>query len=402
MEIRAHANSPEPSAKGTDTAPLGREAASGECILKIEHLRKEYPGVTPLKDINTEIYRGDIISLIGPSGTGKSTLLRCINRLEKPTSGRILFMGQEMTDDITALSAIRQKMGMVFQSFYLFDNLTVLENVCAAPIDLKKIPRAQAEQRARELIRRVGLSNKADCYPSELSGGQRQRIAIARAMAMDPEILLLDEPTSALDPKMVQEVQFLIERLARTGITILIVTHEMDFARQISSRIFYMDEGVIYEEGSPEVIFDHPVREKTRQFVERFRKFELDIDLNNLDMDDILIRLEYFVRNNRLSEDFITRLHDFVKGIVVTNLLKKQPQPQLQTAEILLEAIGDGAVEIRIQYPGPCYDPMQHADPDFSSRIAQESDYQHSYQRDENIIRAKLAPGDGPHFEHPL
>ena len=363
-----------------------------ECVIKIEHLRKEYPEVTPLKDINAEIYKGDVVALIGPSGTGKSTLLRCINGLETPTSGQINVLGQEICEHScrkseAALSVLRQRAGMVFQSFNLFDNLTVFENVCAAPVDLKRVPREEAAKRAMELLRKVGLSAKADSYPSELSGGQKQRVAIARAMAMDPDILLLDEPTSALDPRMVQEVQFLIERLARTGITMIIVTHEMEFAKQISSRVFYMDDGIIYEEGSPEQIFEHPVREKTKSFVERFRKFEIDIVPDDMDMDDILIRLEYFVRNNRLGSAFLTKLHSFMEEAIVINLLEKRKD--IEKIEVLLDASQEnGSVEAHIRYGGQPYDPMSEAE-DASRKIAVHSaEYSYSYASDENHIYA--------------
>ena len=230
-------------------------------MIRIEHLKKEYPNITPLKDVSVEIQDGDVISVIGPSGTGKSTLLRCINLLEKPTSGRIWIGEDEITDKKCDINRVRQRMGMVFQGFNLFGHMTVIENIMFSPVSLKGVSRQAAYDRGMELLRMVGLAQKALNYPDELSGGQKQRVAIARTLAMDPEIILFDEPTSALDPTMVGEVQAVIRELAKTGKSMMIVTHEMNFARAISNRVFYMDEGGIYEDGTPEQIFDHPQRD---------------------------------------------------------------------------------------------------------------------------------------------
>ena len=221
-------------------------------MIKIEHLKKEYPNVTPLKDVSVEIHDGDVISVIGPSGTGKSTLLRCINQMEKPTSGKVWVDGVEITDRKCDINKVRQKMGMVFQSFNLFGHLTVIENIMLSPVDLLGKSRQEAYDEGMRLLRMVGLAEKALNYPDELSGGQKQRIAIARTLAMDPDVILLDEPTSALDPTMVGEVQAVIRDLSKTGKTMMIVTHEMNFAKAISNRVFYMDEGGIYEDGTPE------------------------------------------------------------------------------------------------------------------------------------------------------
>ena len=236
-------------------------------MLKIENLRKEYPDCTPLKDINVEVHAQDVIAIIGPSGTGKSTLLRLINRLEKPTSGKIYWHGKLVGSKTTSLAEFRQKVGMVFQSFNLFANLTVLENICAAPMDLLHLSQNAAEAKAMALLAKVGLAEKKDSYPEELSGGQKQRVAIARALAMEPEILMLDEPTSALDPSMVHEIVHLIKDLANQGMTMLIVTHDMELARTACNRILYLDEGIVYEDGSPEQIFSHPLHEKTHAFI---------------------------------------------------------------------------------------------------------------------------------------
>ena len=238
-------------------------------MISVRHLRKSFAGAEVLRDVNAEIRRGEVISIIGPSGTGKSTFLRCLNRLETPDGGEIIVGGVEVTSPRADLPSVRRRMGMVFQNFNLFGNLTVLGNVMAAPCDLMGTPRPVARAKALELLGRVGLADRGDALPDELSGGQKQRVAIARALATDPEVLLFDEPTSALDPTMVGEVLEVIRALAKTGMTMLIVTHEMGFARDVSSRVFYMDEGVVYEEGSPDAVFSHPRRPRTIDFVGR-------------------------------------------------------------------------------------------------------------------------------------
>ena len=236
-------------------------------MISVSHLCKSYNGVAVLKDVNAEIGKGEVISIIGPSGTGKSTFLRCLNRLETPDGGTIKVDGTDVTAPGADLTAVRRRMGMVFQSFNLFGNLDVLGNIMAAQCDLLKTPPAAAKRKAMELLARVGLADKAAALPDELSGGQKQRIAIARALAMDPEILLFDEPTSALDPTMVGEVLAVIRGLAKSGMTMLVVTHEMGFARDVSTRVFYMDQGVVYEDGTPEQIFNHPRKPRTVDFV---------------------------------------------------------------------------------------------------------------------------------------
>ena len=270
-------------------------------MIRIEHLRKEYPNVTPLKDVSAEIHDGDVISVIGPSGTGKSTLLRCINQMEKPTSGKVWVDGAEITDEKCDINKVRRKMGMVFQSFNLFGHLTVIENIMLSPMDLLKKSKQDAYDEGMRLLRMVGLAEKALNYPDELSGGQKQRIAIARTLAMDPDVILLDEPTSALDPTMVGEVQAVIRDLAKTGKTMMIVTHEMNFARAISNRIFYMDEGGIYEDGTPEQIFDHPQRGNTRRFIRKLKVLELNIRSKDYDFLDMAGQIEVYCNKNQIA-----------------------------------------------------------------------------------------------------
>ena len=269
-------------------------------MIKIEHLKKVYPNIIPLKDVSVEINDGDVISVIGPSGTGKSTLLRCINLLEKPTEGHIWVDGTDVTDPKCDLGKVRQKMGMVFQSFNLFGHLTVIENIMLAPMDLLGKSKQEAYDEGMRLLRTVGLAEKALNYPDELSGGQKQRIAIARALAMNPDIILFDEPTSALDPTMVGEVQAVIRDLSKTGKTLMIVTHEMNFARAISNRVFYMDEGGIYEEGTPEQIFEHPQRENTRRFIKKLKVLELNIESRDYDFLGMAGQIEVYCNKNQI------------------------------------------------------------------------------------------------------
>ena len=238
-----------------------------DVILRTENLKKNFGKLEVLKGISTSIVKGEVVSIIGPSGGGKSTFLRCLNLLEEPTDGKVYFKGQDITDKKLNICEYRQKIGMVFQNFNVFPNMTVLENITLAPILEKKIPKAEAEEEAMTLLRRVGLESKASEYPRKLSGGQKQRLAIVRALAMHPEVMLFDEPTSALDPEMVKEVLNVIEDLTRSGMTILIVTHEMGFAREVSNRVLFISDGVITEEGSPDQIFTSPRHPATSKFL---------------------------------------------------------------------------------------------------------------------------------------
>ena len=238
-----------------------------DVILETRNLKKSFGKLEVLKGISTGIRRGEVVSIIGPSGGGKSTFLRCLNLLETPDGGQVLFKGQDITDKKLNISQYRQSIGMVFQHFNVFPNLTVLENVTLAPVLEKKVPKDQAKEEAMALLRRVGLGDKTDEYPRKLSGGQKQRLAIVRAMAMKPEVMLFDEPTSALDPEMVKEVLNVIRELTRSGMTILIVTHEMGFAREVSDRVLFICDGVIKEEGTPEQIFTCPHDPATIKFL---------------------------------------------------------------------------------------------------------------------------------------
>ena len=237
--------------------------------ITVKNLKKNFGRLEVLKDINLEIEEGEVVCLIGPSGSGKSTFLRCLNRLEDITDGLVMVDGHLMSDKKIDLNKIRENIGMVFQHFNLFPHLTVMENITIAPVELKKMTKVQAREKAMELLDKVGLAEKAEVYPAQLSGGQKQRVAIARALAMGPDIMLFDEPTSALDPEMVGEVLEVMKQLAADGMTMVVVTHEMGFAREVADRVVFMDGGYIVEEGTPEEVFGHPKEERTISFLNK-------------------------------------------------------------------------------------------------------------------------------------
>ncbi len=298
-------------------------------MIEIVNLKKEFPSVVPIKEVNTVINDGDVISVIGPSGTGKSTFLRCINLLEKPTSGKIILDGQDITEKGFDVKEARRKIGMVFQSFNLFSHLTVIENLMIPQMDLMDRNKQEAYEKGIELLKQVGLKEKAFSYPDELSGGQKQRVAIARTLCMDPEVILLDEPTSALDPTMVSEVQSVIKSLSKSGKTMIIVTHEMNFARSISNRVFYMDEGGIYEEGTPEEIFDAPQKELTRRFIKGLKVFETEIDSRDYDFIEMDTNLEmYLIKNDVLSIEK-NRIRLAIEEILQQILFPKYKNPYI-------------------------------------------------------------------------
>ena len=320
-------------------------------MISIKHLSKTFKNpdgqtLTVLKDVNCEIQKGEVISIIGPSGTGKSTLLRAINMLEPPTSGEIWVDGENITAKGYPLHHLRRKMGMVFQSFNLFEHMTVLQNITYAPMQLLKLSEEQARQEAMELLRKVGLAQKADVYPSALSGGQKQRVAIARSLAMHPEVILFDEPTSALDPTMVGEVLSVIRSLAKEGLTMLIVTHEMRFARDVSTRIFFMNEGIIYEDGPAEQIFEHPKRSATKAFVNRIQKIVYEID--NTDTFDYY-QMETEIRQFWIKYNLPDKV-DVAEEIAVEMLLGHLKEIRPLTFRLTYtELTGDTAMDFMIE-----------------------------------------------------
>ena len=264
-------------------------------------MSKYYGTLHVLKDINLNVEKGEVVSIIGPSGTGKSTLLRCINQMEFPSAGNIIIDGVNILEKNANIAAVRLKMGMVFQSFNLFEHYSVIDNLMIGPMKLLGMSRNEAEAQALKLLQQVAMSAKVEAFPSELSGGQKQRVAIARCLSMHPEVMLFDEPTSALDPTMVGEVLNVIRGLAEQGMTMLIVTHEMEFARNVSTRICYVDQGIIYEDGTPEQIFSNPQRERTKQFIYHTSNFNYFIADANYDFYELNTKLEMFCQQHRIS-----------------------------------------------------------------------------------------------------
>ena len=358
-------------------------------MIRLEHIRKEYPGVVPLEDVSAEIRDGDVISVIGPSGTGKSTLLRCINMLETPTSGSIWLDDTEITAPGCDLSKVRQKMGMVFQSFHLFSHLSVIENLMLAPIDLLGQSRQEAYDKGLELLKTVGLGDKAKSYPDQLSGGQKQRVAIARTLAMGPEIILFDEPTSALDPAMVGEVQAVIRELSRSGKTMMIVTHEMEFARSICNRVFYMDEGGIYEEGPPEQVFQNPVRERTRRFIRRLQILELVVDSRNYDFAAVESRIREHCTKQHLSPSLQNRLQLVFEELVHQQLVRGNG---LSTIKLLVEIPQEqNSCTVTICYGGEKHNVLEDADP-LSRKVLEglASELRHEWNEEKKLRNAVI------------
>lgn len=362
-------------------------------MIRIEHLRKEYQNSVPLKDVSAEIRKGDVISVIGPSGTGKSTLIRCINLLDQPSAGKIFIDGEEITAKKCDVARIRRKMGMVFQHFNLFPHMTVIENVMAGPVDVLGLSKSEAYGKGIDILRRVGLADKALQYPDALSGGQKQRVAIARALAMEPEILLFDEPTSALDPTLIGEVQSVIRDLARQGLTMIIVTHEMRFAREICNRVFYVDEGGIYEEGPPEQIFDAPQKERTRQFVRRLKVFEYGISSKDFDFIGLNTEIEEFSRKHQLSQSTIHRIKRYVEEMCVQIILPRLDSDfKVQLAIEYSEENDD--TDVVIKYRGANFNPLL-SDNESALILARNAspDIKYSYHAKEavpNVIIARI------------
>ena len=344
-------------------------------LIEVRHLRKEYPNVTPLADVNVTIDRGEVISIIGPSGTGKSTFLRCLNRLETPTSGQILVDGVDMCDPSVDLPKMRRKMGMVFQNYALFNHKLVVENLMMAPMDLLGMSKQEAYDQALSLLDQVGLRDKALNWPHELSGGQRQRVAIARGLAMKPEILLFDEPTSALDPQMVSEVLNVMTNLVEQGLTMAVVTHEMRFARDASTRVFYMDRGECWEAGPPEQIFEHPKRPETHDFIFRVRSWEWIIDSLAFDEPAMDASLSMYCTRQFMGHRAAHSCQLLVEEAVCNQLFVIAKERGIANPNIhLMLSAGEGGVDMMLQldYRGPLLesgDPLDESQNQLSRAI---------------------------------
>ena len=353
-------------------------------MIELVHLAKKYENAVPLRDVNGIINDGDIISVIGPSGTGKSTMLSCINMLEHPDGGQILLDGEDVTAKGYDLAKLHRRIGMVFQSFELFGHLTVIENVMMAQMDILGRTKQEAYDEGMLLLQRVGMGECALQYPDELSGGQQQRAAIARTLAMEPDVILFDEPTSALDPSMTGEVQDVIRDLAGDGRTMVIVSHDMSFARSICTRVFYMDQGGIYEEGTPEEIFDHPQKQLTRRFIHKLKVLEFNIENKNFDLGGAGGELDSYCQHNdiptRIKYHIMLAIEELTMQIIF-------PRGNVYPVHISVEyAAEDERAIITISYSGDGFDPA-----DTENRLAYDmlkqiaKDIQYSFDPDAEL-----------------
>ncbi len=357
-------------------------------MIQVRNLSKHFGDLVVLKDISIEITKGEVISVIGPSGTGKSTFLRCLNLLETPSGGSIEIDGVPLLAKGTDVPKVRQKMGMVFQSFNLYQHLTVLENLTLGPIKLQGRKNADARQKGMELLKLVGLAEKAHSFPDDLSGGQKQRVAIARCMAMEPSTLLFDEPTSALDPTMVSEVLAVIRRLVREGMTMVIVTHEMEFARNVSNRVIYMDEGLIYEQGTPEQIFENPQKEKTRAFINRIRSLERRITSPDYDIYALQAEMETFCNKHMLPEEVTNAVIHILDEALLIQRYFTDIRLTLSYSE------KDGSLEFGCKSAGPPFNPLDEGreEDELAIRIikAFSSATEYRYEEGMNVLTFRI------------
>jgi polar amino acid transport system ATP-binding protein len=355
-------------------------------MIRLENLGKSYGELAILENVSVEIRKGDVVSIIGPSGAGKSTLLRAINFLDPPTQGKVFFGDVEITKK--NVNEIRRQMGMVFQSFALFSHMTAKQNLCAGPMKLLGKSREEAEAKAMELLKAVGLAERADHYPDQLSGGQKQRVAIARCLAMEPEVVLFDEPTSALDPTMIGEVMAVIRNLTKTGLTIVIVTHEMDFARDISNRVFYMDEKGIYEDGSPEQIFENPQKPKTQAFIYRIRSFHFEITSADFDNFEMLSGIDNFCFRHAMDEATAKKVRRIAEELVINIVVPKFAQGSLTISYSEKQE----KYEVVVSYPGENIDALETAEDDLAAMMVRGTakTIAHSYADGMNMLTLSL------------
>jgi len=355
-------------------------------IISVKNLEKRFGDNVILQNVNANIEKGEVVSIIGPSGTGKSTFLRAINFLDPPTGGEVFFDGEKLTKK--NLDAIRRRMGMVFQSFGLFSHLDVMGNLTAGPVKLLKKSKAEADEKAFELLKMVGLAERAKFYPQQLSGGQKQRVAIARCLAMSPEVILFDEPTSALDPTMVSEVMAVMRSLAKSGMTMLVVTHEMSFARDVSNRVLYMDEGGIYEEGTPAEIFGNPKKSKTQAFIYNIRSFHYEIASRDFDYVEMLGGVENFCFNHAIDKKTANKLQLLAEELVINIIMPKYNACSLNLS--FSEKLG--TYELSVLYKGENSDALENAEDNLSAMMVRGNakEIHHEYADGTNVIKAVL------------
>lgn len=355
-------------------------------IISVKNLEKRFGDVCVLQNLNADIDKGEVISIIGPSGTGKSTFLRAINFLDPPTGGEVFFDGEIITK--RNVDTTRRRMGMVFQSFGLFSHLDVMGNLTAGPVKLLKTPKKEAEEKAEELLKTVGLSERAKFFPRQLSGGQKQRVAIARCLAMSPEVILFDEPTSALDPTMVSEVMAVIRNLAKSGMTMLVVTHEMDFARDVSTRVMYMDENGIYEEGSPAEIFTSPKKPKTQAFIYNIRSYNYEAKSRDFDHVEMLVGIENFCFSHAIEKKTANKIQLLAEELVINIVTPKYGACSLNLS--FSEKLG--AYELSVLYGGEGSNALEAAEDELSAMMVLNSakEIRHEYAGGTNTITASL------------
>lgn len=383
---------PGGSGEPSGSAELPDQSRKPENVLfRVSHLQKSFGNVTPVRDISCEIRKGDVIAVIGPSGTGKSTFLSLLNQLEKADGGEILFKGESILQPGTDLSRLRRRVGMVFQSFFLFSHLTIVENVMLAQVELIGRSKEEAFRRSMEMLEMTGLADKALNYPNELSGGQQQRAAIARELAMDPEVILFDEPTSALDPTTIGEVLSVIRKLARQGMTMVIVTHEMNFAKDVSNRVFFLDEGIIYEEGSPEQIFSSPKQDKTRQFIRHLQILTIRITGRSFDYAGAVTQIEAFGHRHVIDHAVIRRMITITEELGVSVLLDHYQDST--DAEITFEyQENTGEMYMKTVFEGTDFDPLRQGDPVCTSLIRNAArDISYTCAKGKGIVKGRLS-----------
>lgn len=366
-------------------------------MILVRDLSKQFGQLVVFKNINVQIKQGECIAIIGPSGTGKSVFLRTIALLERPDRGVVCINGTDITEKSININEVREKMGMVYQGFHLFSHLNVLNNITLAPRWVKKQDKDKAEQKALELLSLVGLVEKAQSYPHELSGGQQQRVAIARCLAMEPEIMLLDEPTSALDPTMTREVLAIIRKLTKMGLTLLIVTHEMNFARDVADRVFYMDEGGIYEEGTPEDIFDNPQKEKTRVFINKLKTFNYEIHSVEFDIVGMNAQIEIFCQKYSMNAKKVYYIQLLLEEMIMEIFKRCYADSQPDMTFTIVYAEENSEASICLTYRADEFNPFEDACSDMDTdnlgmvlinKIAKEKS--HTFENRLNKINIKI------------